>query len=344
MAKPGNFEPRPPINPEINQENLFDQFTNVHHSLAQDRTTILILDDLQWADSASLNLLFHLVRQLKESHLLFVGTFRGDDVAMGRAGERHPLEPILNGLKRYNGEIEIDLGATRANEGQVFVDALIDSEPNRLDMAFHQELFGLTEGNPLFTVELLRNLQERGDLVKDSQGLWIQDAALDWNTLPARVEGVIEERIARLADNLRQELRIASVVGLDFSAQVIARVENLQEREIIQHLARELDKRHRLVQEQGESKVGKQFFSQYRFTHAMFQQYLYNDLGASERRMIHGDVANVLEALYEGYMDEIVVQLARHFETAGDDEKAIVYLTRAGDAAFRAFAQGKAVA
>jgi predicted ATPase len=127
MAKPGKFEPRHPINPELNQENLFDQYTNVLHSLAQDRTLILFLDDLQWADSASLNLLFHLVRQLKESRLLFVGTFRGDDVAMGRAGERHTLEPILNELKRYNGEIEM-IWANAPMKGGVR-GRLIDSEP-----------------------------------------------------------------------------------------------------------------------------------------------------------------------------------------------------------------------
>ena len=126
--------------------------------------------------------------------------------ASGRNNERHPLEPILNELKRYNGDIVIDLGATRATEGRAFVDALIDAEPNRLDETFRAELFARTDGHPLFTVELLRNLQERGDLVRDAEGKWIQKESLDWNALPARVEGVIEERIARLAENLREEL------------------------------------------------------------------------------------------------------------------------------------------
>ena len=57
------------------------------------------------------------------------------------------------------------------------------------------ELFARTDGHPLFTVELLRNLQERGDLMKDAEGRWMQGVELDWNALPARVEGVIEERI-----------------------------------------------------------------------------------------------------------------------------------------------------
>ena len=158
MGKPEKSEAGRPINPELNQENIFEQYTNVLHRLAQDRTLILILDDLQWADSASLNLLFHLGRQLKESRVLIVGTFRGDDVALGRAGERHPLEPILNELKRYYGEIVIDLNATNASEGSAFMDALIAAESNRLSEAYHQELYARTEGSLLFTVELLRNL------------------------------------------------------------------------------------------------------------------------------------------------------------------------------------------
>jgi predicted ATPase len=120
-------------------------------------------------------------------------------------------------------------------------------------------------------------------------------------------------------------------MGVDFTAQVIAQMQNVPERELVRDLTRELDKRYRLVQEQGESKVGRQFLSRYRFTHAVIQQFLYNELGSSERRLMHGDVANALEALYGGQADEIAVQLARHFEVAGDDERALAHLTRAGD-------------
>ncbi len=329
---------KPGVNPALDQEKILEQYTNVLQALAQEHTLILILDDLQWADSASLNLLFHLARQLKASRVLLVGAYRPDDVALGRGGERHPLEPILNELKRYNGDIVIDLGATRANEGRAFVDALVDAEPNRLDERFRAELFARTGGHPLFAVELLRNLQERGDLVRDAKEEWIQKESLDWNALPARVEGVIEERLARLAENLREDLTVASVMGVDFVAQVIARVQQVPERELVKQLARELDKRHRLVEEQGEVRVGKLFLTQYRFTHALFQQFLYNELRASERRILHGEVGNALEALYEGQAGEMAVQLARHFEEAGDDSKTMEYSLRAAEAARQIYA------
>ena len=92
-------------------------------------------------------------------------------MALGRDGERHPLAPVLNELKRYYGEIVIALSRPPAHEARDFVNALADSEPNCLDAAFRERLFQLTEGHALYTVELLRNLEERGDLVKEVESV-----------------------------------------------------------------------------------------------------------------------------------------------------------------------------
>ncbi len=105
------------VNPVLDQEKIFDQYTGVLRALAKERVIVLILDDLQWADTGSLNLLFHLGRELKESHILLVGTYRPDDVALGRDGARHPLESILNELKRYQGNVVIDLSQLKVGEG-----------------------------------------------------------------------------------------------------------------------------------------------------------------------------------------------------------------------------------
>ncbi|HEX9075889.1 MAG TPA: AAA family ATPase, partial [Anaerolineae bacterium] len=332
----------PRLNSNLDQEKIFQQYADVVQALARDHTLILILDDLQWADSASLNLLFHLARQLKESRVLVLGTYRPDDVALGRGGERHPLEPILNELRRYYGDVVIDLGAAQAAESRAFVNALVDSEPNRLDAAFRNELYARTEGHPLFTVELLRHLQERGDVVNDTEGKWVQSATLNWEALPARVEGVIEERVARLESNLRETLNIGSVIGNEFAAQVVAHVQQVQERELLRNLTRELERRHRLVLEEGETRVGNQFLSQYRFVHALFQQFLYNELGTGERRMMHGEVAQALEQVYAEQSDEIAVQLARHYLEAGDDRKTLEYAISAGDQAAASYAYATA--
>jgi len=332
------------IDPTLDQEKIFEQYAAVLKALAKDHILLLVLDDLQWADSGSVNLLFHLARQLKDSRVLLVGTYRPDDVALGRDGERHPLESILNELKRYNGDIVVDLSQAEAEEGRAFVDALVDSEPNHLERDFRDELFKHTDGHPLFTVELLRDLQERGNILKDADGYWIQGDQLDWKMLPARIEGVIGERVARLPDDLRETLTTASVIGNEFAAQVVASIQKVNERDLVRSLSRELEKRYLLVVELGEIKIGNGFLSQYRFSHVLLQQYLYYDeLGAGERRMLHAETAETLESLYADQANDIALQLAHHYEAAGNDEKAIAYLIAAGDNAFHVYANNEAI-
>lgn len=322
----------------LDQGRIFEQYCSVLKALAQTHPLVLMIDDLQWADAASVALLFALARRIGDSQILIVGAFRPDEVAFGRGGERHPLEKVLAELKRYHGDVELDLDRIAALDGRRFVDDLLDTEANALGQGFRAALFAHTDGQALFTVELLRTMRERGDLRKDEQGRWCEVTTLDWKTLPKRVEGVIEERIGRLESDLRGILQTACVEGVGFTAQVVARVQEMRELDLLRKLSQELDKRHRLVQEQEGVRIGQHVLSRYRFAHTFFQQYLYNGLSAGERRLLHGEVARSLEALYAGRTNEITVQLAHHYAAAGEREQAIDYAVKAGDAASRVFA------
>ncbi len=327
----------------VDQNRIFEQYAGVLKALAARQPILIILDDLQWADDGSINLLFHLARRLEKSPILILGTFRPDEVALGRGDQRHPLEKVLAELKRYYGDIVVDLGQAREKEGRRFVDALLDTEPNALSEQFREALFQHTEGHPLFIVELLQEMKDNGDLVKDEQGRWVESARLVWNDLPARVEGVIEERINRLADDQREILSVASVEGTDFTAQVVARVQDIKERPLLQTLSRDLEDRHHLVREAGEVRAGRQLLFRYQFTHALFQQYLYEGLSGGERRLLHGEIAAVLEELYAGHIADITVRLARHYAEAGDVEKAVDYLRQAGERARMLYANSEAI-
>ncbi len=322
---------------ELEQPQLFEQVVGLLHHLAGERPLLITLDDLQWADSGSIALLFHLGRRLAGGRILVLGAYRQDEVA---AETGHPLRPLLDEFRRIFGDVWLDLNQA---PGRAFVDAFIDSEANRLDEMFRETLNKRTEGHPLFTVELLRDMQERGDLVKDETGAWTVGPELNWEALPARVEGAIEARIGRLEEELRDILTVAAVEGEAFTAQVVARVQEMQERQLLRTLSRELQKRYKLVQEDQTEHIGRQLISRYRFVHHLFQRYLYNDLSAAERQLLHGEIGMILEALYESKSDEIVVQLARHFDEAGDYERAAGYLLAAGDRARSLFAHQEAI-
>ena len=138
--------------------------------LAGKHPLLVVLDDLQWADATSIELLFRLGRRIGEQRILLVGTYRPEEVAIGRDRERHPLEKVLAELKRYYGDIWVDLDASGADDRTLFVNAFVDSEPNQLKTEFWHKLCEHTGRHPLFTIELLRTMQERGDLVRDEQG------------------------------------------------------------------------------------------------------------------------------------------------------------------------------
>ena len=114
------------VDPQLDQEKIFEQYASVLKVLSKDRTLVLVLDDLQWADSGSLNLLFYLARQLKDSRIFLLGTYRPDDVALGRDGGRHPFESTLNELKRYHGDIVLDLSSVDSDERRAFTNDLIE--------------------------------------------------------------------------------------------------------------------------------------------------------------------------------------------------------------------------
>ena len=139
---------------------------------------------------------------------------------------------------------------------------------------------------------------------------------------------------------------MASVEGEDFAAEVVARVQAADARGLIRRLSGELERQHRLVSARGVRRLDPagQRLSLYRFQHNLFQKYLYSKLNEAERAYLHEDVGNALEELYGDQVDEIVVQLARHFDAAGVEEKARNYLERAGRQAAARFANDEAIA
>ena len=301
--------------------------------LACRQPLVLLLDDMQWADNASVGLLFHLGRQLNagRSRILIVCAYRPEEVAVGRAGERHPLEMVVHEFKRTFGDVWVDLDAATQREGRHFVNAFLGAERNRLGDEFRAALFRRTAGHPLFTVELLREMQERGDLIQDARadGAWIAGPDLDWDALPARVEAVIQTRVDWLDVELREIVNIASVEGEVFTAQVVAVVQNAGEGPVLRGLQK-LERLHRLVRELGEVRTGAQRAVRYQFSHILIQEYVYRILSRGERRLLHGQIAAALEHLYQGRLDEIAVQLAHHFEAAANIDQAFRYLYRGG--------------
>jgi DNA-binding SARP family transcriptional activator len=329
--------------PGPQQSDIFEQYSRVLRALARKAAFVLVLDDLQWADAGSIGLLFHLGRQLSGYPILILGAYRREEVALGREGARHPLEPVVNEFKRQSGAISVDLEKA---DRRAFVEAFLDSEQNRLGPEFREMLHRQTHGHPLFTIELLRGMQARGDLVLDPESRWVEGPVLDWETMPARVEAVIAERIGRLPRPLQTVMQVASVEGEVFTAEVVAQVLQSNESMLLAHLSGELDRVHHLIRAESIQRLGSRLLSSYRFRNILFQKYLYGSLDRVERVHLHEQIGNALEGLYTDPEETagVALQLARHFEEAGMMEKATDYLHQAGERAIHLLAYEEGLA
>ncbi len=323
--------------------DLFNQYTRVAQNIAKEQPLLLILDDLQWADIGTISLLFHLARRIEEHRIFILGAYRPDEVAQYHEGEHHPLVPILSELKRVFGDIEITLDQTSVSEGRQFIDDFLDTEPNRLGESFRHSLYLHTAGQPLFTIELLHQMQDHGDIFIDEQGNWIENEKIGWKSMPAKVEAVIERRIERLPTNLREIIKVACVEGEEFTAEVISEIKGLNDSDTIRQLSQDLDKQHMLVKAGGIKRIDQQRLSTYRFRHNLFQKYVYENLDEVERSFLHEKVGYRLEQLYGKSKGQIAVHLARHFEAAGELEKSIDYFLLAGNWAKRVSANDQAI-
>jgi DNA-binding SARP family transcriptional activator len=334
-ARHSQSQPQPPGQPA----DFFAQVSHVLQSVARPQPLLLVLDDLQWADSASISLLFHLGRQIGGSRILVACAYRPSDLLA--MDERHVLLPIIHEFQREWGETEVDLEQA---DGGAFVNAYLDSEPNRLDDKFRTRLFETVGGNPLFTVELVRRLQEEGHLTRDSAGYWVADPDLDWGRMPGRVEAVVAERLGRLPPDWRAILDVASVVGEEFEAELVARVLGAEEHNVLRTLGGPLSKQQRLVHMAGLGRAGDgRRSSRYRFRHSLFKHYLYFEMDEAERASLHELVAGQLLALHGEMAADLAPWLAWHYEGAGVYERAADYCLKSGQRAYSISAHQEAI-
>jgi tetratricopeptide (TPR) repeat protein len=327
------------------QADLFAQVTQVLHILSVDRPLFLAIDDLQWADGGTTALLFHLGRRLAGSRILLACAYRPEALGTEEGGQavESGIGTVLQELCRIWGDVLVDLDQA---DGRAFIEAYIDSEPNRLGAAFRQALYDHTGGNPLFTVELLRGFEREGALVQDEAGRWIEVPGLDWKHWSPQVEAVIVGHLAVLPDEDRVLLQAASVQGEKFAAEVVARVLAWSEEAAVRRLSGSLRTRHRLVSAVSLDRLPSsgQRLSQYRFRHSLLHKSAYRNLDAVERVRLHEATGRALEAIYAHEDGQsLAPELAHHFEAAGLPLEAARYRLEAGRWAVRLVAYDEAL-
>jgi hypothetical protein len=313
----------------IDTNKIQFQFAQSIRALSEMYPLVLCIDDLHWSDDESLDLLYYLARKLEGCRVMLLCSYRRNDLLAGR-GERHSFISMTNELKRYYGDIWIDLDKMQECDAAHFTRELLDTRNNNFTEEFHQSFCKHTSGHPLFSVELIRHFIENGIIRKNDSGQWEADDKLEWSSLPPKVEGIIEERIGRLDEELRDILNISSVEGGTFSVPVVAQILGIPETKLLKLLSTELANKHQLIEEEDTKKIGDCWMTHYRFIHVLFQQHLYNALTTRERIIAHNEIANALAVIYGEDNVEVAALLAYHFDQGRSFEKALPFYFKAG--------------
>ncbi len=274
---------------------LFEAVVSLLELSARSGPVLLALDDLHWADEATLLLLRHLVRSQVEGVAL-AGAYRESELSRTQA-----LAGTLADLRRDRMVERIALSGLDRAQVATLVAAWVGPEaPIELSAAVHGE----TGGNPFFVEEVLRHLTESGAIHREGER-WVMTGEIDDLGIPEGVKEVIGRRLSRLGESTNRVLAVAAVAGRSFSLPLLERVEPLRGDNVLESV--EEATAAQLVREE----PGRP--GDYSFAHPLIHETLYDELSSARRARLHGALADALEA----DDPELLVPIARHRIEAG---------------------------
>jgi len=312
------------------RQRLFWGVWQVLVALSERQPLVLLLDDLHVADQGTVEMLDFVSRQLGNTPLLIVGTYRPEEIDHGTGPQL--LRDMIGALERLDLCRRIVLRRLSAAETTELATAFLGEVTPPTDVA--DRLQKETEGHPLFVLETLKWMQGQGMVRRDRHGRWtFQNLDEQMSLIPTSLRNVIYARLEQLPAEDQDILRYAAVAGERFSSEVLVCMLGIERVSLLRSLDR-LEYRNRMIYYDGED---------YRFDHAKIREVLYANLSPELRCELHRLLGQYKEARYRDRIEEVVFELAEHFYVAGVPEKARLYLLRAGDQARRVYAHQQAI-
>ena len=304
--------------PEARQARLCRAVNQLIEAARAGRPMILMVDDIQWADDASTQVLHYLARQAAQRALLVIYAYSDETVD---SDER--FAQLLESLRHDTGARHLPLARLAYADTESLVAALAAANPDVAGLA--GRLQRETEGNPFFLMAILQALSEGETQLEQHTG-----GAL----LPDALRAAVRARLAHVPQALRPLLEIAAVLGRRFDFDTLLEVTHEPEPQLLD--AVEALVKCRLLREEAEGSV-------YDFSHDKIREVVYRDIGGARRRLLHQSVAEALERCAENTAHERAAQLAEHYERAHVWAKALHYLVLAAEHSQALFAMRDAL-
>jgi len=305
------------MSPETRKDRIIEALKRILLKGSEIRPLIMAIEDLHWMDRSSEEVLKSVLESIPGSKILLIFTYRPEFV--------HTW-----GGKSFHNQLTLHRLSNR--ESLEMVTHILGTK--EVERALENLILEKTEGVPFFIEEFIKSLQdikaiEREDsryhLAKDTQDV----------TIPSTIQDVIMARVDSLSEGAKGVLQIGSVVGREFSQDLIQKVTGLSERELLSHLSVLRDSE--LLYERG---IYPQ--STHIFKHALTQEVAYNSLLLKKRKEIHETIGRAIESLYSERLDKFYEILAYHYSGSDNLEKAYLYLKLSGSKTTRNYSNWEA--
>ena len=304
-----NLSPPGPLKEPWQRHRFFEALAR---DMLAKQPLVLLLDDLQWCDSDSIEWLHYLSHFDPQSRLLIVSTLNPSDLVPDSSPE-----VLLSTLRRSSSLTEINLKPLNEDETALLVSNVSGKEVSKAESA---RLFKETKGNPLFALEMIRSGLPEKEQANNGQN-------------PKTIQNAFEARLSQLSAPARELTGLAATVGRAFTFDVLAHASDVSEDELMRGLD-ELWQR-KIVREQAANA--------YDFSHSKLGEAAYAGLDTVKQQLLHRRVAEALEATAESDLDLVSGEIASHFEQAGLLDRAIPYYIRAGDSSREVYANQAAI-
>ena len=299
----------------LHKEQLWDTILLIFRTIAYDKPLILILDDIQWADKATLDLFSFISRNILKNPVLLIGIHRPPET-LPNIDTKNLVEVIRQ--LRIEGLIEkIELERLSKDETKNVICELLDNK--LVDDQIIKKIYSQSEGNPLFVYELSNLLKDRGQVkcVNDKWQLSLND---NIELVSERVQDVIKQRIEPLDLKLKEILQVASCEGEYFQSDILSGCLNISRIELLK-LLQSLEKNNQIIH--SENKF-------YRFDHILIREVLYDSIIPELKVEYHNMIAGWLIQRFE-HDDIYAARIAHHLISSGDEKGAVKFLLKAAN-------------
>jgi predicted ATPase len=307
----------PSLDPQSEQQRLFENAVAFCTALSEQAPLLLVLEDAHWADSGSLALLRHLARRMRRQRVLLVATYREIELDVTRA-----FQEVLLDLQRERLATRLKLSRLRREGTRDLLAALFAEE---ITPEFLEGIYDETEGNPFFVEEVCKALVDSGE-VYFQNGRWHRPPSMDDMVIPQSVRVAIQSRVRKLPADCQAMLQLAAILGREFEFDILAEAGDLGEDTLIGAL--ECAGWAQLIEE-----VGTERDVTFAFTHGLIPATLAEGVSTLRRRRLRRRAASAIERLRPDSFEA----LAFHYGEAGDEERAQICHTRAGERASAAY-------